>query len=136
MMLLAAIAVALRVALILIACAMVVGLRGEIWAVVRRRSGWQAHLSTATFTALVTAGAVISSVNVFPDAGWAIPREARLAVVNIGLALFLIGTLTGLYRRALRAGPDKARAAFLSGVALLVPGGGLVALLTVSGANG
>lgn len=133
---LGAIAISLRVALILIACAMAVGLRSEIWAVVTRKPGWQAHLSTTIFAALVTAGAVISSVNVFPDAGWAIPREARLAVVNIGLALFLIGTLTGLYRRALRTGPEKARAAFLSGVALLVPGGGLVALLIVSGANG
>ena len=134
--LLGAIAIALRVALILIACAMLVGLRGEIWAVLARKPGWQAHLSSAVFTALVAAGAIISSVNVFPDAGLAIPREARLAVVNTGLALFLIGTLTGLYRRALRTGPEKARAAFLSGVALLVPGGGLVALLTVSGANG
>lgn len=133
MSILAAIAVALRVALILIAAAMVVGLRCENWAVIRRSPGWQQHLSTFVFTVLVVAGALISSVNVFPDAGLAIPRHVRLTVVVTGLGLFLIGVLTGLYRRALRSGPDKARAAILSGVALFLPGVGLVALLTTGG---
>lgn len=132
----AALAVALRVALIVIACAMMVGLRRELWAVVARQDGWRVHLSTLIFTALVVAGAIISSVNLFPDANWYIPRQFRLFVVNLGLAIFLAGTLTGLYRRALRSGPDKARAAFLSGLALLIPGVGLVWLLRVSGAGG
>ncbi|WP_370180231.1 hypothetical protein [Alteriqipengyuania sp.] len=133
---LAAIAVALRVALVLIACAMMLSHRIEIWAVVRRRNGWKRHLSSVVFCALVAGGAVISSVNIFPDAGWAIARDTRLAIVNLGLAIFMIGVLTGLYRRALRAGPEKARAAFLTGFALLLPGAGLVWLLTMSGAHG
>ena len=132
----AATAVAQRVALIILALAMIVGLRRECWAVIAKKPGWIVHLSTFIFTLLVVAGAIISSVNVFPDAGWHIPRALRLFVVNIGLGLFLVAVLTGLYRRALRAGPENARAAVLAGIALLIPGLGLVALLTSSGANG
>jgi len=133
---LAALAVSLRVSLILLALAMLIAFRRENWSVLRRLPGWKRHLSTAIFTGLVMAGAIISCVNLFPDAGWPIPRDVRLAIVNIGLGMFLVATLTGLYRRALRSGPEKARAAFLSGMALLVPGAGFVWLLTVSGANG
>lgn len=129
----AAVAVALRVLLILLAAAMCVGLRSEIWAVVRKRPGWHKHLSSAVFAGLVVAGAIISSVNLFPDAGLAIPRTLRLAVVNLGLSLFLVATITGLYRRALKAGPDRARAAFLTGTSMVIPAVGLVWLLTVSG---
>lgn len=136
MSLLAALAVALRVALILIAASLVVTLRSEMWAVVRQSRGWTAHLSTTVFVTMVFAGAVISSVNVFPDAGWEISRNLRLSIVNVGLSIFIIGALTGIYRRALRAGPTKARGAFLAGLALLIPGGGLVWLLMVSGAHG
>ncbi|MBB3034066.1 hypothetical protein [Alteriqipengyuania lutimaris] len=136
MTILAAIAVALRVALILLACAMLIAFRGELWSVIRRKPGWKRHLSTAIFTGLVIAGAIISSVNVFPDAGLPIARETRLAIVNLGLGMFLVATLTGFYRRALRCGPEKARAALLSGMALLLPGVGFVWLLTVAGANG
>lgn len=134
--LLAALAVALRVALILLACAMLIAFRHENWSVLRRKRGWKRHLSTTIFTGLVTAGAIISSVNVFPDAGWPIAREVRLGIVNLGLGMFLVATLTGFYRRALRCGPEKARAALLSGMAMIVPGVGFVWLLTVSGAHG
>lgn len=136
MSILAATAVAMRVAIVLIACAMVVGLWAENWAVIRRKPGWQAHLTSLVFTLLVVAGAIISSVNVFPDAGWHIDPQARLFVVVLGLGLFLIGVLTGLYRRACKTGPDKARAALLSGVAMIFPGLALVALLTNGGATG
>ena len=136
MSLLAALSVSMRVCLILIACAMVVGSRAELWAVLRRKPGWKAHLSQAVFCLLVVAGAIISSVNLFPDAGWHIPRDLRLAVVDLGLGLFLIATLTGLYRRACKSGPDQARAALLTGIAMLVPGIGLVVLLTRAGAHG
>lgn len=130
---LSAIAVALRVSLILIAGAMLVSLRQEIWAVVARKRGWKVHLSTAIFVAMVVAGAIISSVNVFPDAGWPIPRDVRLGVVNFGLSLFLVGTLTGLYRRALRSGPEQARAAFLTGIAIVAVGCAFVVLLHAAG---
>jgi hypothetical protein len=133
---LAAIAVALRVSLFLILVAMAVGMRSEIWAVLTKRKGWRVHLTTAIFFAFVLAGAIISSVNIFPDAGWHIDRTTRLAIVNIGLAVFLVATLSGLYRRAMRSGPEKARAAFLTGVAMCVPGIGLVWLLTEAGAHG
>ena len=130
---LAATAVTLRVALILMAAAMNVGFRTEIWVVLRKKPGWQTHLSTFVFTALVNAGAIICSVNVFPDAGWEISRTLRLTVVNMGLGVFLVGVLTGLYRRALKSGPEKARAAMLCGAALLLPGIAFVALLTGGG---
>ena len=133
MSVLAAIAVAMRVLLILLALAMVIGLRAENWAVIRRKPRWQAHLSSLVFTVLVVAGALISSVNIFPDAGWHIDHETRLAVVVTGLGLFLVATLTGLYRRALKSGPDKARAALLTGVAMILPGIALVVLLTSKG---
>lgn len=130
---LSAIAVALRVSLILIAGAMLVSLRQEIWAVIVRKRGWKVHLSTAIFVAMVVAGAIISSVNVFPDAGLPIPRDVRLGVVNFGLSLFLVGTLTGLYRRALRSGPEQARAAFLTGIAIVAVGCAFVVLLHAAG---
>lgn len=130
---LSAIAVSLRVSLIIIAGAMLIGLWRENWAVVTRKPGWRVHLTSTIFTAMVVAGAVISSVNVFPDAGWEIPRVVRLSVVNLGLALFLVGTLTGLYRRALRSGPDKARAAFFTGLALVAVGSAFAVLLHVAG---
>lgn len=131
--LLAACAVVLRVLIIIIAGAMVVGLRQEIWAVIRRKPKWKAHLTSAVFTLLVVAGAIICSVNIFPDAGWHISRTTRLIVVNLGLGLFLIAVLTGLYRRALKSGPDKARAALLTGMAFFIPGIAFVALLTNGG---
>lgn len=131
--LLSAIAVALRVSIIIIAGAMVVGLWRENWAVIKRKPGWRVHLTSTIFTAMVVAGAIISSVNVFPDAGWSIPRDVRLAVVNFGLSLFLVGTLTGLYRRALRSGPEQARAAFLTGIAIVAVGCAFVVLLHAAG---
>ena len=112
---------------------MVIGLRQENWAVIKRKPGWRVHLTSTIFTAMVVAGAIISSVNVFPDAGWSIPRDVRLAVVNFGLSLFLVGTLTGLYRRALRSGPEQARAAFLTGIAIVVVGCAFVVLLHAAG---
>ena len=129
-------AVAIRVALILITCAMALSLRSELWAVIVRRPGWRVHLSTAIFFSLVAGGAVISSVNLFPDAGWPISRALRLAVVNFGLSVFMVGTLTGLYRRALRTGPEQARAAFLTGLAIVAVGAGFVGLLMAGGAHG
>lgn len=134
--LLAALSVTMRTALIVIAVAMVWKFRREWWAVLRHRPGWKPHLSTFILTVMVVGGAIISSVNIFPDAGLSISRNARLGVVNFGLAVFLIGTLTGLYRRATKSGPDKARAAFLSGLAMLLPGVALVWLLVSSGTNG
>lgn len=130
---LSAISVTLRVTIILLACAMVIGWWRPLLAVLLRQPGWRGHLSSFVATALAVGGAVISSVNIFPDAGWTIPRDLRLLVVNLGLAVFCVGLLTSIYRRALRSGPDKARCAFLSGLAFIIPGVGLVALLTIGG---
>lgn len=130
---LSAIAVSLRVSIIIIAGGMVVSFWRENWSVVTLKTGWKAHLSTFIFTVMVMAGAIISSVNVFPDAGWLIPRDVRLGVVNFGLSLFLVGTLTGLYRRALRSGPEQARAAFLTGIAIVAVGCAFVVLLHAAG---
>ncbi len=132
--LLAAIAVSLRVCIIVMALAMVVGWRRQCLAVILRRPGWKANLSAFIVTTLALAGAVGSSANIYIDAGWAIEPRARLAISNIGLALFCVGLLTSIYRRALRSGPEKARAALLSGVALMVPGIALVAVLAIGGA--
>ena len=136
MSVLAAYSVTLRVALILIACAMVVALRDEVWTVIRKKPGWPARLATVIFVATVSGGAIISSVNMFPDAGWYIHRDVRLTVVATGLSLFMVGVLAGLYRRALRSGPDRARKAFFCGLALIPPGIGFMWLLTESGAHG
>ena len=136
MSILAAFVVTQRVALILLACAMMVGLRRELWAVITCKPSWRAHLSSFVFVAMVAAGAIISSANMFPDANWYIPRNLRLVIVATGLSLFLVGTLTGLYRRALLSGPVRARAAFLTGLAFVAPGVGLMWLLTESGAHG
>lgn len=131
--LLSAIAVSLRVSIIIIAGAMIVSLWRENWAVITLKPGWRVHLTSTIFTTMVVAGAIISSVNVFPDAGWSFPRDVRLGVVNFGLSLFLVGTLTGLYRRALRSGPEQARAAFLTGIAIVVVGCAFVVLLHAAG---
>lgn len=136
MSLLAAIAVALRVCIILLALAMVIGWWRQCLAVILRKPGWRIHLSPCIVTVLAVAGGIGSSVNIYIDADWYIDPDVRLAISNIAQGLFCIGLLTSIYRRALRSGPEKARAALLSGVALMVPGAALVAVLAIGGANG
>lgn len=131
-----AISASLRTVIEILWVSMAVGLRKELWCVIVRCPGWRVHLSSAIFFVLVTGGAVISAGNIVPDLGLYIPRGLRLAIVNIGLAIFIIGAMAGLYRRALRSGPEKTRAAVLSGFALLVPFAGLVTLLATRGSNG
>lgn len=126
----------MRVLIVILAVSMLIGARRELWCVVIRCPGWKAQLSTFAMTVMMMGAAVISVVNVFPDIGMSISRQFRLAVVDVGLGLFLVGTLTGIYRRALRCGHDLARAALLSGLALIVPFAGLVTLLALRGAHG
>ena len=133
MSLLAAIAVTFRVIFNLIAGAMLIGWWQGHWAVLSQKRGWQAHLSNFVVTAIASGIAFGSLFNVFPDAGWHIPETVRLAGLNAGMAVILVGLLTALYRRALRAGPEKARAAFLCGFALVIPAAGFVFLLTIGG---
>ena len=133
---LAATSVTLRVMIILIACAMNVGWWHKTWAVVMQRPGWKGHLSGFIATTFATGAAIGCSVNMFPDAGWHIDETFRLAVLDLGMAMIVVALLTSLYRRALRTGPEKARAAFLCGTGLMIPAIGLVVLLMAGGANG
>ncbi|NVD43489.1 hypothetical protein [Qipengyuania atrilutea] len=133
----AAIAVTFRIMMILLACAMVIGWWEKFLAVLLRRPGWKGHLSSFVVTVIALGCAIGSSVNMFPDAGWHINENLRLFVLNIAMAMIICGLLTSVYRRALRAGPEAARAAFLSGLLLIFPASGFVALLTIyGGANG
>ena len=126
-------AVAARTVIMITACGMVVTSYKEIWAVLTRRVGWKASLTQVVFVGLVFGGAIISSANIFPDGGWHIPNRIRLFIVNLGLFLFVAFTFTGLYRRALKSGPENARKSMLLGLTNIVVGAGFVWLLMVNG---
>lgn len=135
MTILAAISVTLRVMIMLLAAAMVVGWWSKIAAVIMMRPGWKGHLSGFIATVMAVGVAIGSSTNIFPDADIPIPDTIRLAGVDLGLALIVLGILTSIYRRSLRSGPVVARRVFFSGLALIVPALGFVVLLTLGGAN-
>lgn len=131
-----AIAVTFRTMMFLITVAMWIGHWRAARDVLLQRPGWKGSLSTVCFLTIMSGISFGSIFNVFPDAGWFIARWLRLAGLNVGMAVIVIGMLTVLYRQALRSGPDKARKAFLSGFAMLVPAAGFVALLMTAGAHG
>ena len=126
-------AVSTRTVIIITAIGMILGSHKEIWSVLRHKEGWKAHLTQTVFVGLVVSGAIICSGNIFADGGWHIPEKARLLLVNIGLLLFLAFTFTGLYRRALKAGPENARKSMLGGLVNIAVGGAFVWLLMVNG---
>lgn len=133
MSLLASFAVMLRVFTILLGLALVIGRWRICWNVIVKGPNWRGDLASFVFTVAALGGAIICSVNIFPDAGWQIDRNLRLLMVNLGLSMFICSILTSVYRNALRVSHETARKAFLSGLCLILPAAAFVALLLLAG---